>query len=57
METTKQKPASTRKQKPEWVKVVAPYQKSDVRKSAWQLINTLVPYFALEAALGCEPAG
>ena len=47
MESTKQKPTSTRKQKPEWVQIVAPYQKADARKSAWQLINTLVPYLVL----------
>ncbi len=51
MQVTKQKPTSTRKQKPEWVKVVAPYQKADPRKSTWQLINTLVPYFALWALM------
>ena len=47
MEVTKQKATVQKKQKPEWVKVVAPYQKPNPRKSVWQLINTLVPYLAL----------
>lgn len=27
--------------------ILAPYQKSDIRKSVWQLVNTLIPYFVL----------
>lgn len=30
-----------------WRKIVAKYQSPDIRKSAWQLINTLVPYAVL----------
>ena len=33
MEVTKQKTTPPRKQKPEWVKVVAPYQKPNPRKT------------------------
>lgn len=28
-------------------RLLAPYQKSDTRRSLWQLANTLIPYFAL----------
>jgi omega-6 fatty acid desaturase (delta-12 desaturase) len=30
-----------------WKQLVAPYQQSDLRKSLWQLANTIIPYFAL----------
>ena len=30
-----------------WRKIVNNYQNPDIRKSVWQLVNTLVPYFAL----------
>ena len=30
-----------------WKKDIAPYQRSDIRKSSWQLTNTLVPFFVL----------
>jgi omega-6 fatty acid desaturase (delta-12 desaturase) len=30
-----------------WKQLVAPYQQPDLRKSLWQLANTLIPYFAL----------
>jgi omega-6 fatty acid desaturase (delta-12 desaturase) len=30
-----------------WKQLVAPYQHPDLRKSIWQLVNTIVPYFAL----------
>ena len=30
-----------------WQKIVSAYSKPDLRKSIWQLINTLVPFFAL----------
>ena len=28
-----------------WQKIVARYQVPDTRRSAWQIVNTLVPYF------------
>ncbi len=34
-----------------WGKRLAPYQKSDTRKSLWQLANTLIPYLALWALM------
>ena len=30
-----------------WRKAVAPYQSSDLARSIWQLINTLIPYILL----------
>jgi fatty acid desaturase len=30
-----------------WQKIVAAYSKPDLRKSIWQTINSLIPYFAL----------
>jgi acyl-lipid omega-6 desaturase (Delta-12 desaturase) len=30
-----------------WQEVVAPYARSDMRRSVWMLVNTLAPYFAL----------
>jgi acyl-lipid omega-6 desaturase (Delta-12 desaturase) len=30
-----------------WKKDIAPYQRSDIRKSAWQLTNTIVPFLVL----------
>jgi len=30
-----------------WQKIVSAYARPDLRKSLWQLINTLVPFFAL----------
>src|SRR3990172_3046619 len=30
-----------------WQKIVAAYAKPDLRKSLWQIINTLIPYIAL----------
>jgi omega-6 fatty acid desaturase (delta-12 desaturase) len=30
-----------------WQEAVAPYARSDLRRSIWMIINTLVPYFAL----------
>jgi len=30
-----------------WQKIVASYTKPDMRKSIWQIINTLIPFFAL----------
>ena len=34
-----------------WRELIAPYQVPDVRRSLWQLANTLVPYLALQALL------
>ena len=31
----------------EWKAIVAPFQKSDVAKSTWQIINSILPYIAL----------
>ena len=30
-----------------WQKIVAKYAKSDMRRSLWQIANTLIPYFVL----------
>lgn len=30
-----------------WKTAVAPYQKPDLRRSLWQIVNTLVPYFLI----------
>ena len=30
-----------------WQKIVAPYAKPDLRKSLWQTVNTLIPFYAL----------
>ena len=30
-----------------WQKVVAKYQKPDLRRSIWEMVNTFVPFFAL----------
>ena len=30
-----------------WQKIVSAYAKPDLRKSIWQIINTLIPFFAL----------
>ena len=37
--------------KPVWFKATAKYGQPDRRKSLWQLVNTLLPYFALWAAM------
>ena len=34
-----------------WQKMVAPYTHADLRRSLWQVINTLVPFFAMWAAM------
>ena len=44
LSTAKEKINSSKKA---WRKGVAPYQNSDTKRSIWQLINTLVPYFLL----------
>ena len=37
--------------KKSWRQAVEPYQKSDSKRSVWQLVNTLVPYFLLWALM------
>lgn len=37
--------------KPEWLAKLAPYQKPELKKSLWQLANTLTPYFLLLALM------
>ena len=37
--------------KPSWVNKLAEFNKADNRKAAWQLANTLIPYFALWAMM------
>ena len=44
LDSAKEKIYST---KQSWRKAVAPYQNSDLKRSIWQLINTLVPYILL----------
>lgn len=31
----------------EWKKLIAPYTEPDVRKSAWQLVNSILPFFGM----------
>ena len=38
---------STNKSQPAWMDIVSRYNKPDLRKSIWQIINSLVPYVAL----------
>lgn len=33
-----------------WRKKIAPYEKSELKRSIWQLVNTLVPFFAVWTA-------
>lgn len=33
--------------RPDWYPALAPFRNSSARKSAWQLLNTLIPYFLL----------
>lgn len=42
---------STEKKKPAWVEQVKPYTIPDARKSTWQLINSVVPFFATWVAM------
>lgn len=35
------------KEQQNWKKIIAPYEKSNVRHSVWQLFNTLIPFFGL----------
>jgi omega-6 fatty acid desaturase (delta-12 desaturase) len=32
---------------PDWRRAVVPFQQADTRRSVWQLLNSLLPYFAL----------
>jgi omega-6 fatty acid desaturase (delta-12 desaturase) len=43
--------ASPNSEKLNWQKLVAPYSQPDAWRSVWQVVNTLVPYFALWAAM------
>lgn len=40
-----------RGEKPEWYAATEAYARADLRKSVWQLLNTLVPYFLLLALM------
>lgn len=44
-------PTKTQKDKPAWVELVKPYTVPDPRKSTWQLINSVVPFFATWVAM------
>ena len=35
------------KERPDWIEIVKKYQVPQVWKSTWQMINTLVPFFAV----------
>ena len=37
--------------RPDWMKAIAAFSRSDTRKAVWQLINTLVPYLGLMALM------
>ena len=37
--------------KPDWYYAMAPFAHPDLRKSVWQLLNTLIPYCAIFAAM------
>jgi acyl-lipid omega-6 desaturase (Delta-12 desaturase) len=37
----------TTSEKSSWQKIVSAYSKPDLRRSIWQIVNTLVPFFAL----------
>lgn len=41
----------TRKEKPPWYATTAVYARHDMRRSTWQLANTLIPYLLLMAAM------
>lgn len=42
---------STNQSPLDWRKAVAPYQKPSLQLSSWQLVNSIIPYFALLAAM------
>lgn len=37
--------------RPDWMRSIAAFNRSDTRKAVWQLINTIVPYLALMALM------
>lgn len=41
-----------KKEKPEWYAPTSLYSRPDVRKSTWQIINTLVPYLLILTLMG-----
>ncbi|MCA9969932.1 MAG: fatty acid desaturase [Anaerolineales bacterium] len=43
----KQKTETFLANKAAWKRAIAPYQQPDLRRSVWQMVNTLVPYFTL----------
>ena len=47
--TTSTPPARAPSARPAWFKETAAYQQPDVRRAAWQLANTLLPYLAIWA--------
>jgi omega-6 fatty acid desaturase (delta-12 desaturase) len=44
-------PVASRAEASALAKIVRPYTQADPRKSTWQIINTLIPYFALWAVM------
>ena len=40
-------PSNNRSPESTWRKIVSNYQNPDIRRSIWQLVNTLVPYLVL----------
>ena len=42
---------TTQVTRPEWYRTIARYQKPDLRKAIWQLVDTFVPYLALWALM------
>src|SRR5512145_559392 len=40
-------PTASPEEKGSWQKIVSAYAQPDLRKSIWQLVNTLIPFFAL----------
>jgi omega-6 fatty acid desaturase (delta-12 desaturase) len=38
-----------------WKKIIAPYQTPDARRSWWQVITSLVPFFILWVPDGAQP--
>jgi omega-6 fatty acid desaturase (delta-12 desaturase) len=45
-------PAATAGDRQSWGRAIAAFSRSDTRKAIWQLINTLVPYFAVLTLMG-----
>src|SRR5574338_284479 len=46
LESTHETPARSAKKLP-WQKAVAQYQQSDMRRSLWQMLNSIAPFFIL----------